>query len=479
MLNEGDKFLKDIYKSLSDYNKNFDELLSEPSRNLFTQIYNLLVFHNTKREDRKHDLYEEGMFSRFCSAKRSNTNAFLSSPHPYFCDFVSRDLKAMGTCDHIKVYVPLDYEHLERGANEIFAFLDENNISHRSKVGRRIRFDDLNIRLINKEDLEKLLTFIKNNKYIQEGLLKPNPFAYVCDNISLASDGSLSYNETVTNYIMLYLIDVHKNKKKNITIKDFYHFVIDYYAKTFVSHENLEQFSKDFGHSMDNYNEDPIDIDDYDVYNDHMFVSKLIIESPAEDYSLNRFITHFNLMHNTKTKHITKSKETIYLTLRRMIATMLRKKNPDYKLWNIESYIREGDPYYLTSFEDCRNQICNSSFREDFLELIKSNGLNLRNELLRVYNQVIKLDPEIENVLRDFLAVGKVKYGDEAIYYIRDFLSTGDPTYITKTENLRNRFIALKVCTYLRDYIDLTNISLEDIVNNINNKYFIENEKAV
>ena len=465
MFNAGDVVLKEIYKKLGE-NYNLDEILQKPSRKVFSAIYHSLIYTGVDREDRKYDVAEEDMFRRFCERgrQRANTTTFVDPGWPYFCQFISRDLNAKGTSDHIKVYIPLDHEHLERGANGIFDFLDQNHISHESKIGKRIRFDNIVIRLTNKEDLDKLLSFVDNNKYIQEGLIKPNPFAFVHNRIALASDGHLSYNSTVANYMMLYFIDAHK-KKKDVNIKDFYHFVIDYYAKTFVSHENLEQFSEDF--SCVNADGEKIDYKDPDVYNDYMFVSKLIVESQAKDYNLNRFISHFNLMHSTKIKAVSIGEDSISKTLQRMIATMLRKKDSHYTLWNIEEYIRTGQPTYLTRFEDCRNQICNSTFREDYLKVIKSKGLNLREELLKVYHRVIKLDPEIEALLRDFFEIATPKYGDEAIYYLDDYVNSGDAAYITREGNLRNRFIALKASTYLKEYIALTGISLEDIVNGI------------
>jgi len=463
MFNAGNTVLKNIYESLGK-NYNLDEVLKEPSRSIFNAIYHGLIFSSVPREERAFDVSQEGMYQRFCDNKRANTYTFVDPNWSYFCQFISKDFKAHGAGDHLKVYIPLDHNHLERGVNEIFDFLDQNNISHVSKVGKRIRFDNVVVRLINKEDLDKLLAFVKNNQYLQEGLLKPNPFAFVEDNIALASDGHLSYNSTVANYMMLYFIDAYK-KKEEVSIKGFYHFVIEYYAKTFVSHENLEQFSDDFKYT--DSKEKKIEINDHDVYNDYMFVSKLIVESQAKDYNLNRFISHYNLMHSTKTKKVTVTEESIYKTLQKMIVTMLRKNDEHYTLWNIEEYIRTGQSTFLTRFDDCRNQICNSTFRTDFQEYLKSKGLNLRDELLKVYNRVTRLDPDIANLLRDFFQVATIKYGSEAIYYLDDYINKGDAAYITRENNLRNRFIALKVGSYLQEYIKLTGISLQDIVANV------------
>ena len=117
--------------------------MQEPSRKLFDAIYHLLIFTGVSKEDRKFDLADEGMFKRFCQKGRMNTHTFVDPGWQYFCQFISSDLKAKGTSDHIKVYVPLDHEHLERGVNELFDFLDANKISHESKVGKKVRFDDV------------------------------------------------------------------------------------------------------------------------------------------------------------------------------------------------------------------------------------------------------------------------------------------------------------------------------------------------
>ena len=136
---QSDDFLKGIAKDIKDNNYDFNH-------GLFNYIYHKLIFQGVNVEDRKRNLSDEGMFARWCRKGRPNTNTFVSPTWTYFCQFISSDNRALRADNHIKVYIPLDADHIERGVNEIFDFLDKNNISHLSKVGQKIRFDDVVVR---------------------------------------------------------------------------------------------------------------------------------------------------------------------------------------------------------------------------------------------------------------------------------------------------------------------------------------------
>ncbi|MBP5684758.1 MAG: hypothetical protein J6X02_05840 [Bacilli bacterium] len=470
-LQEGDIVLKEIVLIINRLYKKTKlvDFLSKPSKGLYNTIYHTLVYHNVSKEERHYQIDKDNLFKRFKDKERSNVYTFIE---PYCCHFVSRDFKANSKTSHLKVYLPLNYQYIEDGVNSILDFLNENNFSYDLKVCSKVRNDDVIVRLINKDDLKKLLDFIKKDKMLSDNLLKPNPFAFIDNNIALASDGAISYNGVVANYIMLYLVEVYKKNGvkglDDLNLKEFYHFVIDYYAKTFVSHENLDKFSKDFIYVNENK---PVNYKDSSVYNDFMFVSKLIVESQAKDYSLNRYLSHYEMMVNTKNKKY--NEDRVKKMLQSMVATMLRKRDNSYTLDNIENYINTGDCENLTRFENCRNEVCNSNFRKDFLDMVSKYNLNIHEYLDKAYQSVIKLDPSISDILRDYMEAAIIKYDsyDDALDYLRDYLETRDEAYITREYNLRNRFIALKVSTYLEEYIDLTGRKIEDIISSIvNNK---------
>lgn len=61
-----------------------------------------------------------------------NINAFRSDNWRYFFQFTNGDL--LEDTSYIKLYIPIDSEHLYEGINELFEFMAENDIKHLSKV---------------------------------------------------------------------------------------------------------------------------------------------------------------------------------------------------------------------------------------------------------------------------------------------------------------------------------------------------------
>ena len=468
--NDGDVILGEIVEVINRLYKKtkLTMFLSKPSTGLYNTIYHMVVNYGVSKEERNLSLNKDNFFKRLTNKKRKNV---FTLTEPFYCRFVSNDFKANSKTSHIKMYLPFNYEYIETGVNTILDFLDDNKITYDAKIASKIRNDDFIIRLINKEDLSLLMEFIKKNKNISKNLITPNAFCYVLDGIALASDGAITYNGVVANYIMLYLVESYKRNGlvglDKVNIKDFYHFVIDYYAKTFVSHENLDKFSNDFIYVNDNKK---INYKNSSTYNDYMFVSKLIVESQAKDYNLNRFLSHYEMMVSTKNKKYNEDK--VKKMLQSMIATMLRKKDSSYNLSNIENYINSGNCEYLTRFENCRNDICNSNFRKDFLDMVSKYNINIHEYLEKAYQSVIKLDTSISDILKDYMEVAISKYDsfEDALSYLHDYVDSHDEAYITRESNLRNRFIALKVSTYLDEYMDLTGKKIEDIISSIMDK---------
>ena len=458
---QSDTFLKGIAKDIKDNNYEFNH-------GLYNYIYHKLIFQNVTNDNRKKNLSEEGMFTRWCRKGRINTNTFVSPTWQYFCQFISTDGKAMRADNHIKVYIPLDHEHIERGVNEIFDFLDNNKISHLSKVGQKIRFDDVVIRLVHEDDLKKLLDFIKKNKYIQEGLIKPNSFAYNEGNIALACDGHLSYNSTVANYILLYMKKLKEtNSLDKASVQGFYRFLINYYALTFVEERNperpyvLKKFAKDF----ETVSGEVIDINDPVVLDDYKYVTKLIIESQAKDFKLDNFMNHYKTVINAKFKDQKVDFAAVDAMLQRLIEIMIEKGDSNYTIRNIIVYIETGQANYLTRFGDSRNMACNSSFREDILYMLKMKNMTATDYVAQFYNRMFSLDDNIKALIKEYLAYGDYKYGrEDTREYLEGYVSTTNPAYITRDSDFRERFKQAKLADKVRMYMRTTGKSIDDII---------------
>lgn len=157
---------------------------------------------------------------------KQNVKVFVSPTWEYFCQFVNTKDGKDNYDDAIKLYIPLDKEHIYEGANQIFDFLERENISHRSKIGKHIRFDDIVIRVHDKNDANKIINFVNNNLYLREGSLPLNPFAIKDGIVSIAWDGELSYNSVVANWISEYInFEKENNNLNNVSYYNFYNYI--------------------------------------------------------------------------------------------------------------------------------------------------------------------------------------------------------------------------------------------------------------
>ena len=300
--------------------------------------------------------------------KNNNIDVFVSPNWSYFCQFVSKDKTASIAKDHIKVYIPLDAKHIEEGAKQIFDFLSNNNIPHLSKIGKDIRFDDIVVRLVNKEDADKLINFVNNNKYIQNGLIEANPFAFNNNGIALACDGNLSYNDTIAGLIDMYIGQKKRENTLNtVSYKDFYSYLINVYQRQFIEH-NDNSISNQFNINPNNKSE-------LDNYNN---VIRLIVNSQNPTFTYDKFISHYEKCAG-KEKSLEVDINKVNNLLIDAINTMTERFNSfEDGLVNVESYVKTGRRDYLTRQKGLRDRITNSSFRESLISILRKNNISFR-----------------------------------------------------------------------------------------------------
>ena len=227
--------LKDLYVSMprEGYNTN--------------EIYQYLIFRNVSYSDREKvltNLYREpyevrtnnDMFANWIDRFKNNYNieVFCSEDWEYFCQFVNGFVN-LSSC--YKIYVPLDYDHIYNGVNRIFDFISNNNILHSSKVGKKIRFDDVVIRVNTEKDCKMILDFIDKDEYIKSGLMKCNSFAFNDKGVNVSYDGNTSYNCYLSCVITTYLNEIAKDKSKNIN--DVSKESFDEYLKNMIESKNF------------------------------------------------------------------------------------------------------------------------------------------------------------------------------------------------------------------------------------------------
>ena len=182
-------------------------------------IYSLLVYY--KGERREINKFFDSWINHF--KNKRHIEVFNDPSWKYFCQFVNGGGEGSKM---IKLYIPLSYSHIEEGAKIIFEFLEKNNIEHASKIGSHLRNDNLVIRVNSMKDAKKIISFVKNNEYLQSGLLETNPFTYNQDGVGLALDGYRSFNDEVSKLLFAFFEERRRyGSKTPPTMNDFLNFV--------------------------------------------------------------------------------------------------------------------------------------------------------------------------------------------------------------------------------------------------------------
>lgn len=201
-----------------------------------TDVYGTLCYYGLKDKDRPRDpqgrialdgLNNEDYFRYWIERFRGkrNINVFVNPNWSFFCQFTNN----IGDRDnYIKLYVALDYDHLYDGANLLFDFLERNNISHLSKISKKVRVDNVIVRLeINDmETAQKIINFINTVPYLKAGLNKPNPFIPTIGGVGIMREHGNSYNSDISRYIKEYINLARKRGDKSVSAEGFRKFLM-------------------------------------------------------------------------------------------------------------------------------------------------------------------------------------------------------------------------------------------------------------
>ena len=391
--------------------KKIDELLSfwaqiyqeNPYTDFYQEnFYHNLIFWNVKSNDREIDLsmaksnnnhnqiiaknnycHPMSVFNNWLQyySNSSKTDCFIQPTWQYFCQFISKDYMAKIADNHMKIYIPLDANHIENGAKLIFDFLERERISHLSKIGKQIRFDNIVVRLINPDDTKKLLSFIKDNAYIQEGLIKANPFAFNYDGIAMVVDGSLSFNETISSLLKSYM-DYKRsiNDLKRVYANDFYQYIESLYINEFKYNHNA--LAKIFAWKTQ------------EERKEYQELISLIIKIHNPNFTYNDYINHYyQCSNNSKLKMI---KETNELLIEALQAMTIRFNQNGIN--QVYSFFITGNPTLITNRNNLRERMIKSNFCSNLSNILYENNTNFVNYaqgLLDLYE--INLDDLVIN----------------------------------------------------------------------------------
>jgi len=362
--------------------------------------------------------------------------------------------------NEIKMYIPLDYDHINEGAKQLFDFISSSNIAHQSKISDILRNDNLVVRVNSLEDAETIVNFVNSNSYMKEGLIKVNPFLASYNGIGFAMDNNESYNytlcEIINNYIN-YLKSI--NKIELLTV------------------ENLNQYI----HSIIPMIED---LDLKDIYS-------LIEQTTKPDFQFNDFLDHANDKlsdeYNYKRERITDP--SYYLEKAIKVTQMYYPNNCEIAL---EQYLK-GNANYFTNKERARDGLIKYVHPGNLInimrEKVRYRGMQIPNSdemLIQTYLYIIfnvdkkstmhyeigdskktKSNNELEIVKSAYINTARVYSIHQARAAMKELLINKNLACFTDQFSDRTNLKSLMLSCDIKRLI-LENINLENLdVNNI------------
>lgn len=153
------------------------------------------------------DIHFNGWINRYRNNENIDVN--FHNFQYYFLWFINGRIKG----NEVKLYIPMDYEHIERGANELFDFISSTNIEHQSKIASCIRNDNVVVRVNSLEDAKAIVDFVQNNPYIKQGMINVNPFLPNYNGVGMAMDNNYSFNGVTSEIICNFINKLRENNQ--------------------------------------------------------------------------------------------------------------------------------------------------------------------------------------------------------------------------------------------------------------------------
>lgn len=143
----------------------------------------------------------------------------LIDTKPEFCYFVNGNIGRNNNRDFIKLYIPIDRDYLYDGAIRLFNYIASLGVEHESKIARKIRSDNVVVRLNAKdsEAAKMIVDFVTSDQYLKSRLNSVNPYLPTYKGIGFIRESGISYNGEIGEAISQYIdMVVSQNRQPNI-----------------------------------------------------------------------------------------------------------------------------------------------------------------------------------------------------------------------------------------------------------------------
>jgi len=435
--------MNDFFIRIKNILKDNPQLLDERLKDfLYTELISYDLGNGEPLKNMEH-LFDDWIYR---NKNKDNLQTFVSEKYPYFCQFANRDAVNIAG-EAIKLYIPLNENRLYEGANRLFDFIASEGIHHNSKIGKKIRNDNVVVRVSNMEEAIKVIEFVKNDPYIQDGLMNTNPFTININGVGIAKDGFRSYNTELCNHLTKFItILVSKNRLEDLNTVTF--------------HEYLDTV-KDFGDK------------------DLQLITKLQSEvTSGRVLNLNEFKNIISGEELNKNNN----KEEIF---KRVVKITFEKYGMNHTINAVARFRYNGSDVGFTRdsgarFEIIKNHITMNDVNK-FLENSKSISGNVIEDYIK---NIVGIENNLFQMLENAYKETFYKYGDrQAGIALEKYILYGETKYITNNNNARDDIMNIdhsSVFDILRDGLNINNyISNEELINyfldEMENKYMKRN----
>lgn len=402
----------------------FLKLISEISKNDILIDSNLVYSNLINLYTPKYNI--EKFFPNWINRFKNNKNitVFVQDNWKSFCQFKSFYSKTP-RYNKIKMYVPIDKDHIYEGINRLFDFMSSNSVNHMSKVSNNTRIDDVVINADTKEDIDKITKFINSDSYIKEGLISTNPFGFNSDILTYTWDGNLSYNMVVSEWISDYINDLKENNYLNYcSYTGLFTYIKERYSDIFLKGIGINEFIysrniKGIDDTMSNL------INYHDVTRllltalnpnskiDDLYSSVKVYTNP--EYQKELSIRFNKFINNDSKEEITnEDKETIDY----IYSKLSKKYGEDKAVEILRKFSLEGNYRYFARENNIRNTMI-------------SNNISKESVQKRI------LDYQVDTLMTSSIET-VIKYGISQLKAAIISLKSNDYKMFTNTNNARN-----------------------------------------
>lgn len=426
-----------MYKEqiLDNFLKYYAQILKQnPDLTLYqdTFYYELMNYGLTNEEIKDNNIsnYFLGWTTHF---KNSNLYVGQITPQPGFCQFVNKE--GFNQYSNLKIYLSFNKKEIKSCVNQIFDYINKNNMATRSKVSHTIRSDSVVIRLNKIEDAKQFLEYINNDNYLKSCAKKVNPFLINDGIAGLAYDRKISYNAVLAFLLEKYFKQIQNYDEVNLS--NFKQFVNTYYNSVFIQKDSLPEFlyEKEVQRNFHGFSSIG------DLITNYFEVIGLIKMSLDKDTTLHNYYNYIKNCQNIT--YIQKVKDLFSKYINKNYNISIEEKT---QIFN--NYL----DYSFNNYNDIEltNQI--QKFLTGQIDLLSKNN--------KYYNSLINhiLPSDINNITNNNL-------ND----YIKDRYTKTKKKSIDKKEMLLNAYLDYAIATY----------GFKKTINLLKNYYLLGREDAI